>query len=134
MWNWHKSCTFHIKSGARIAAAALLLVSGAHASEELGKLPDPTRPHRPGAETPVGARETVTGPELQSTMISPTFRRAVISGRTYKQGDRIDGAIITVIQSYEVTLKQGGQETRLRLLPRLTKEPGISIKKSDKDG
>ena len=134
MWNWHKSCTFHIKSGAWIAAAALLLVSGAHASEELSKLPDPTRPYRPGAETLAGARETVTGPELQSTMISPTFRRAIISGRTYKQGDRIDGAVITVIQSYEVTLKQGGRETRLRLLPRLTKEPGISTKKSDKDG
>ena len=132
MWNWHKSCTFHIKSGARIAAMALLLVSGAHAAEELSKLPDPTRPHRPGAETPAG--EAVTGPELQSTMISPTFRRAIISGRTYKQGDRIDGAVVTVIQSYEVTLKQGGREMRLRLLPRLTKEPGLSTKKSDKDG
>jgi len=130
MWNWHKSCTFHIKNGARIAATVLLLVSGAHAAEELSKLPDPTRPYR----SEVGARETVTGPELQSTMISPTFRRAIISGRTYKQGDKIDGAVITVIQSYEVTLRQGGQETRLRLLPRLTKEPGLSTRKSDKDG
>ena len=132
MWNWHKSCTFHIKNGARIAATVLLLVSGAYAAEELNKLPDPTRPYRSAAEMPVG--EAVTGPELQSKMISPTFRRATISGRTYKQGDKIGGAVITVIQSYEVTLRQGGQETRLRLLPRLTKEPGLSTKKPDKDG
>ncbi|HLD13254.1 MAG TPA: hypothetical protein VJB18_00895 [Burkholderiales bacterium] len=134
MWNWHKSCTFHIESGARITAVALLLVSGAHASEELSKLPDPTRPYRPGAETPAGAREATTGSELQSTMISPTFRRAIISGRTYKVGDRIDGAVIADIQPYEVTLKRSGRETRLRLLPRLTKEPRISAEKSGNDG
>lgn len=132
MWDWHKSCACYIKSGVPIAAMVLLLVPGTYASEELGKLSDPTRPYRAGAEASIG--ETVTGPELQSTMISPTFRRATISGRTYQQGDRIDGAVITVIQPYEVTLKQGGQETRLRLLPRLTKEPELSSKKPDKDG
>ena len=57
-----------------------------------------------------GRREAATGPELQSTMISPTFRRAIISGRTYKQGDQIDGAVVADIQPYEVTLKQGGRE------------------------
>ncbi len=82
----------------------------------------------------MGAQEAAAGPELQSTMISLTFRRAVISGRTYKQGDKIDGAVITSIQPYEVTLKQGGRETRLRLLPKLTREPNVSTKKPDKDG
>ncbi len=133
MWIWHKSCTFHVKEGARIAAAALLLVSVSHATEDLGKLPDPTRPHQAGA-APVTALEAVAGPELQSTMISTVFRRAIISGLTYKVGDRIDGAVIADIQPYEVTLKQGGRETRLRLLPRLTKEPRISAEKSGNDG
>lgn len=134
MWNWRKSCTFHIEGGARIAVAAMLLMSGAHASEELGKLSDPTRPHQLGVDAPASTREAATGPELQSTMISATFRRAIISGRTYKLGDRMEGAVITGIQPYEVTLKQGGRETRLRLLPRLTKEPGVSTGKSDRDG
>lgn len=116
-----------------ILAAALVWVSVSQAAEDSRQLPDPTRPHQPGI-VPVGVQETTTGPELQSTMISPTFRRAVISGRTYKQGDKIDGAVITSIQPYEVTLKQGGRETRLRLLPKLTREPNISTKKPDKDG
>ncbi len=134
MLNWHKSCTFHVKVSARAAVAALSLVSVAHAVEDPGKLPDPTRPHQTGVAAPVTAREAVTGPELQSTMISTVFRRAIISGRTYKVGDRIDGAVIADIQPYEVTLKQGGRETRLRLLPRLTKEPRISAEKSGNDG
>lgn len=112
--------------------AALLLVSASQAAEDPGKLPDPTRPHQAGA--PVTAQEAVTGPELQSTMISTIFRRAIISGQTYKVGDKIDGAVIADIQPYEVTLKQGVRETRLRLLPRLTKEPRISIEKSGNDG
>ena len=118
MWIWHNGCTFHIKGGVQIAAVALLLAPGVHAAEELRTLPDPTRPYT--GQVASGALP-VTGPELQSTMISPIFRRAVISGRTYQQGDKIDGAVITNIQSYEVTLKQGGRETRLRLLPRLAR-------------
>lgn len=118
MWIWHNGCTFHIRGGVQIAAAILLLVPGVHAAEDLRKLPDPTRPYTGQA---VSGVLSVTGPELQSTMISPTFRRAVINGRTYQQGDKIDGAVITNIQSYEVTLKQGGRETRLRLLPRLAR-------------
>lgn len=116
-----------------IPAVTLVWVSASSAAEDLKQLSDPTRPHQLRT-APVGARETVTGPELQSTMISLTFRRAVINGRTYKQGDKIDGAVITNIQPYEVTLKQGGRETRLRLLPKLTKEPNVSDRKPGKDG
>lgn len=149
MWIWHNSCTFPVRLSIWIPATMLVWVSvspaadnlkggagGAApgtATEELRQLPDPTRPYQPGT-APVTAQEAVTGPELQSTMISPTFRRAVISGRTYKQGDKIDGAVITNIQPYAVTLKRGGRETQLRLLPKLTKEPNVSAKKPDKDG
>lgn len=114
-------------------AAMLVWISASQAAEDLERLPDPTRPHQPGT-TPAVAQEAVTGPELQSTMISPTFQRAVISGRTYKRGDKIGGAVITNIQPYEVTLKQSGRETRLRLLPKLTREPNVSTKKPGKDG
>lgn len=133
MWIWHNSCTFPIRLSAWAPAALLMWVVASQAAEDLERLPDPTRPHQPGTASAV-AQEAVTGPELQSTMVSPTFRRAVISGRTYKQGDKIGGAVITNIQPYEVTLKQGGRETRLRLLPKLTREPNVSTKKPDKDG
>ena len=133
MWIWHNSRTFPIRLSLCIHAAALVSVSVSQAAEDLKQLSDPTRPHQPGTVV-VGGQEAVAGPELQSTMISLTFRRAVISGRTYKQGDKIDGAVITSIQPYEVTLKQGGRETRLRLLPKLTREPNVSTKKPDKDG
>lgn len=133
MWIWHNSCTFPMRLNLWIPAATLIWISVSPAAEDLKQLSDPTRPHLPGA-APVDAREIAVGPELQSTMISLTFRRAIINGRTYKQGDKIDGAVITSIQPYEVTLKQGGRETRLRLLPKLTKEPNVSDRKPGKDG
>lgn len=102
--------------------AAPLWLTPAWAADELGNLPDPTRP-QVGAEAPAPVQPVATGPELQSTMISTAFRRAVISGRTYRPGDRVDGAVLTDIQPYEVTLRRGTRETRLRLLPKLVKEP-----------
>ncbi|MBI3571005.1 MAG: hypothetical protein HY082_07880 [Gammaproteobacteria bacterium] len=112
-----------------------LLTGLAYAEDaiDISRLSDPTRPY-PSGTAPAVVQEAATGPELQSTTISPTFRRAVISSRSYKQGDKIDGAVITSIQPYEVTLKQDGRETRLRLLPKLTRQPNISAKKPDKDG
>lgn len=83
-------------------------------------LQDPTRPQFGAAAKPSAA---VEGPILQSTMISPTARRAVIGGRSYVVGDRFDGGVVADIQPYEVTLRKGTQTTRLRLLPRLIKEP-----------
>ena len=63
-----------------------------------------------------------SGPVLQSTFISSSSRRAVISGRSYVVSDKIGNAVIAEIQPYEVVLKQGPRETRLRLLPKLAKE------------
>lgn len=99
----------------------------------MSKLADPTRP----ATEPALAAAPVatTGPVLQSILISPTRRRAVIGGRTYKLGDKINGAVVADIQSYEVTLRQGQRETRLRLFPRLVKEPNaIPANKAGKGG
>ena len=63
-----------------------------------------------------------SGPVLQSTFISSSSRRAVISGRSYGVGDKMGEAVIADIQPYEVMLQQGARENRLRLLPKLTKE------------
>ncbi len=96
-------------------------VSGVSADEFAG-LADPTRPAY-SADAPVGtAPARPTGPELQSTFISTSQRRAVIGGKTYTMGDKFGGAVITDIQPYEVTMKKADRETRLRLLPKLAKE------------
>jgi hypothetical protein len=80
-------------------------------------LSDPTRP---GGVAPVESSAPVyAGPVLQSTMIAPDVRRAVISGKTYEVGDRFGEAQIVDIRAYEVVLNRGGRETRLRIVPPL---------------
>ncbi|MHB8535922.1 MAG: hypothetical protein ACYDBW_10830 [Sulfuricaulis sp.] len=86
-------------------------------------LKDPTRPSYVAAT--VGAKVQHSGPVLQSTLVSASQRRAVISGRTYTVGEKLAGAVITDIQPYEVTLMRAGRESRLRLLPKLVKEVSI---------
>lgn len=98
-----------------------LAQQGVRAGEIPSGLVDPTRPQI--GDVPVAAKPVeATGPVLQSTMVSPTLRRAMISGRFYSIGDKLDGARIADIRPYEVILKEAGQERRLRLLPTLTKE------------
>lgn len=104
-------------------AIGMTMAASAQASDGLSGLPDPTRPSYVRATA--GARAQWSGPVLQSTFISVSQRRAVISGRSYHVGDKFSGGIITDIQPYEVLLKQAGRETRLRLLPRLAKETSI---------
>ena len=85
----------------------------------LGRLVDPTRP-----QIGVAVHEPAyggSGPVLQSTYVSPSMKRAVINGKSYTVGDKVRGAVITDIRSYEVVLKQAGREKRLRLLPMLPK-------------
>ena len=97
------------------------LAVAAAPGEDLSRLQDPTRPQT-GFTLEASAPAT-DGPVLQSTLISPTARRATIGGRSYKVGDRVDGGVVTDIQPYEVTLRQGTQFTYLRLLPKLMREP-----------
>jgi hypothetical protein len=90
-------------------------------AEEL--LFDPTRPSAGGE-----AYESMSfaGPALQSTVLAAGERRAVISGRSYRVGDRLGTSVVAEILPYEVILRPAGGgagETRLRMLPRLAKEP-----------
>jgi hypothetical protein len=96
------------------------MVSGA-AADSFSGLADPTQPAYTAAAR-TGAVEKSRGPALQSTFISATQRRAVISGKSYVVGDKFGGGIITDIQPYEVVLKKADRETSLRLLPKLAKE------------
>lgn len=84
------------------------------AADAWGGLPDPTRPPS------LGARTTEGGSALQTTLVSPTRKLAIINGRTVGLGDTIGGSVVTDIRSYEVVLKtSSGGVTTLRLMPPL---------------
>jgi hypothetical protein len=96
-------------------------VAGSQANDSLAGLVDPTQPAYSGTSGGTAASKPA-GPLLQSTFISTSQRRAVISGKSYKVGDKFGGGVIADIQPYEVVLKKTNRETRLRLLPKLAKE------------
>ena len=90
------------------------------------QLVDPTQPAEyvavPGSAAAVSL--VPSGPILQSTIVSPQRKSAVISGKPVKIGDTYEGSTIVDIMPYEVRMSRGGRETTLRLLPKLAKDKG----------
>ena len=84
-------------------------------------LSDPTRPPNvlPGgardASQPRGAQAPAS--RLQSVLISPHRRLAVIDGRTVPLGGKVDGATLVQIAETHVTLKRGDELKTLELYP-----------------
>lgn len=112
---------FRIVMQAVVITAGLAgMVMGA-AADSFSGLADPTKPAYTAA-VGTGAAAKPRGSELQSTFISASQRRAVISGKSYMVGDKFGGGTIIDIQPYEVVLKKADRETRMRLLPKLAKE------------
>lgn len=100
-----------------IGATLLVLGQWLEAANALAALADPTRPASFGTRSRASAPKR--GPVLQSTLVSPSRRIAIINGRTYGLGARVSGAVITEIRPYEVTLKRNGREIQLRFFPKL---------------
>ena len=99
--------------------AGLIVATPLWASELLDGLVDPSRPSSQGAVSTVVHQG---GLVLQSTFVSPSQRVAVISGQRLAVGDRVQGATVTDIQPYQVTLQRAGRDIALRLTPPLAKE------------
>lgn len=115
-----------LKTLRAFAAAALI----GHAATGLAaELPDPTRPPpelraaQSSAQGGVnGASPAVdTGPVLQSVLISPTRKSAIIGGRTVGIGERYGNAQVVSIGEGEVVLKSGNKLRTLRLFPEVEK-------------
>lgn len=106
-----------------VVIVALLALPAAARAESL---PDPTRPANTAATVTIGGVvvNQPSGPVLQSTLVSPQRKSAVISGRQVKVGDTFQGATIVDITPYEVRMDRAGRETTLRLLPKLVKDKG----------
>lgn len=99
---------------------AMLAVAASARAQDSG-MRDPTRPPAAlSAPAEASGRQGVPAgePQLQSILVSlrPGGRRvAVIDGKTVRQGQRIDGAVVEAIRPTEVVLRKGNQRQILKL-------------------
>lgn len=78
--------------------------------------PDPTRP---ASFTPAASAAPAGRPRLESVLIAPDRRIAVISGQRVQVGDRIYGAEVVSITESAVVLRTGQGSETLALFPQL---------------
>ena len=93
-------------------------------------LVDPTRPP-PGyasGDPEVGA--PTGGPVLQSVMISPAGRSAIISGEVVRLGQKYRDAVLVRVAENEVVLKGGDGTQVLKLYPGVEKRDAAAAGKS----
>lgn len=115
-----------MKTGWRFFFASglvLLPASGMAAGE---KFPDPTLPAVGAAPATSAAPVASAGlnqeglpntPQLQSVLVSPERRFAVIDGQTVRLGERFGDSVLVKINEREVVLKNGKVLQTLRLFP-----------------
>ena len=103
-------------------SALLIVLAGAigsvSASEQITT--DPTRPPAAiAAEVPKGS---VPGNQLQSVMISPTRKAAIINGVPVELGKKYGDAVLTKVGEDEVVLESGSSRQVLKLHPAVDKK------------
>lgn len=99
-----------------VTAAGCLMPGPAHAQA----LADPTRPAAALlADDAVGG--AASAPELQSVIISPTMRAAIINGQLVRLGGGFGSARVVRISESEVVLREGAEDHVLRLYPGVKK-------------
>lgn len=84
------------------------------------RLVDPTQPPG-GLADAQGMSLGSGGPVLQSVMLSPSRKVAVISGEVVALGGRYGGSRLVKLTETEAVLKSGTEVTVLRLHPRVEK-------------
>lgn len=99
----------------------LLLCLSGPAMGQREALVDPTRPPVVASEPTAKAPTAPAGPKLQSVLISPTRRVAVISGHTVMQGGKYGSAKVVEISESTVLLRYADRKETLYLLPGVAK-------------
>lgn len=87
-------------------------------------LPDPTRPPAslaPAAEPGADAQSSLA-PTLQSVIVAPNRKIAVINGQAVKLGEKYGDARVVKIAETEVVLKSGSELQTLKLFPSIEKK------------
>ena len=110
---------------ARAAVLALAVSPSVGGAFAQAGLKDPMRPPNvvPGLAAEEGARPQSARFQLQSVLISPHRKLAVIDGRTVLLGGKLDEATLVGISETQVTLKQGEQFSTLELYPGIERKP-----------
>ncbi|MFZ6846276.1 MSHA biogenesis protein MshK [Undibacterium sp. RuTC16W] len=86
-------------------------------------IPDPTRP--PDTlllPATMASNEIAAGPVLQSVLISPSRRLAIISGKTVRVNDKFNDQTVIKINETEVVLRNGKELQTLKLFPDFEKK------------
>lgn len=102
-----------------VAATGVLSLALA-ASVPAQGLADPTRPPETGE--PTEAARDATGGRLQSVLLSPGRKIAVIDGTAVPLGGRVGGATLVSIRPAEVVLREGDADHILALYPGVDKK------------
>lgn len=103
------------------ALVLLLVCAAGTALAQREVLVDPTRPPIAASEPSEKEKAAPAGPQLQSVLISPTRRVAVISGNTVVQGGKYGGATVVAISEGTVLLRYADRKETLHLLPGVVK-------------
>jgi len=100
-------------------AAAVLLLPGWCCAESL---PDPTRPPDAASTVPAAPGEKAAVEwVLQSVMISPGRKAAIINGQYVLLGEAVGNAKLVKVGEGEVVLQAGDKRIPLRLFPGVEK-------------
>jgi MSHA biogenesis protein MshK len=103
------------------ALVLLLLWIAGPAEAQRAALVDPTRPPNAVSESNTKEAAPPPGPQLQSVLISPTRRVAVISGSTVAQGEKYGSATVVAITAGAVLLRYADRKETLYLIPGVVK-------------
>lgn len=104
----------------RLLCTWLLGCFASVALAQAAPLADPTRPPNAAVDA-AGEAAPRSGPQLQSVLISPARRVAVISGRAVALGERYGEATVASITESAVLLRYAGRSETLRLIPGVEK-------------
>ena len=98
-------------------------------------LSDPTRPPANFGGAADTDADAGGGTVLQSVIISPTNKAAIISGVMVKLGEKYGDAVLVKVAENEVVLKTGATSQTLKLLPGVEKrEPAAATSSGARSG
>lgn len=118
----------HVTRHTSLAGALALALWCASATAQVTT--DPTRPpagFESGMTTGDAAGDGSDGMKLQSVLISPTHKAAIISGVMVKLGEKYGDAVLVKVAENEVVLKSGGLRQVLKLYPGVDKREIVPV-------
>jgi len=101
--------------------ALLIALMGGMSSAAAQIASDPTQPPVGYATESPELPAASGGLTLQSVLISPSHRAAIISGVMVKEGDKLGDAVLVKVAENEVVLKSAGASQVLKLYPGVDK-------------